>query len=519
MGIPSYFSYIIKNHSNIIRSMLYLKNNGVKIHRLYMDCNSIIYDAFRSIEDSDKMNVYQLEELIIENVIDKIRQYIEIIKPINITYIAFDGVAPLAKMEQQRNRRYKNAPSVTSSEWSTSNITPGTDFMKKISNRLDKKLSSESIVVSSSDHCGEGEHKIFNHIRNNPIEKNENSVVYGLDSDLIMLSVFHCQYFQNFYIFREAPEFAKSSVTLPDGDKTGFYFMDIKALSRSILIEMQGAHADLRRIYDYVFLCFFLGNDFLPHFPSLNIRTHGISVLLEIYKSLIGKHHDRSFISTNGTLAIQWKWVNLFIKELARREHGYILQEYEAREKWNKRGWSTSTEDDCDFLKQSVPVIYRGEEEYIRPSEKGWELRYYKCLFGKDANVDAVCVNYLEGLEWVFKYYTVECPHWKWKYNYKYPPLLKDLLKHVPSQSRDFIKSGDKNNKPFKQNTQLAYVLPQSSHALLGKKVKDVLQKEYAFIYPERQEYQWAFCRYLWEAHVELPDISLEVMAKWEKCF
>jgi len=211
--------------------------------------------------------------------------------------------------------------------------------------------------------------------------------------------------------------------------------------------------------------------------------------------------------------------VNLFIKELARREHGYILQEYEAREKWNKRSWSTSTEDDCDFLKQSVPVIYRGEEEYICPSEKGWELRYYKCLFDKDTNVDAVCVNYLEGLEWVFKYYTVECPHWKWKYNYKYPPLLKDLLKHVPSQSRDFIKSGDKNNKPFKQNTQLAYVLPQSSHALLCKKVKDVLQKEYSFIYPERQEYQWAFCRYLWEAHVELPDISLDVMAKWEKCF
>jgi 5'-3' exonuclease len=49
MGIPSYFSYIIKNHSNIIRSLQHHQQSQTSFAALYMDCNSIIYDAFREL--------------------------------------------------------------------------------------------------------------------------------------------------------------------------------------------------------------------------------------------------------------------------------------------------------------------------------------------------------------------------------------------------------------------------------------------------------------------------------------
>ena len=47
MGIPSYFSYIVKNHSNIIRK---LSSNTIHVDNLYLDCNSIIYDIVHNID-------------------------------------------------------------------------------------------------------------------------------------------------------------------------------------------------------------------------------------------------------------------------------------------------------------------------------------------------------------------------------------------------------------------------------------------------------------------------------------
>jgi 5'-3' exonuclease len=45
-------------------------------------------------------------------------------------------------------------------------------------------------MVSGSNKIGEGEHKLFSYIRSNPQKHtSETTVIYGLDADLIMLSI------------------------------------------------------------------------------------------------------------------------------------------------------------------------------------------------------------------------------------------------------------------------------------------------------------------------------------------
>jgi hypothetical protein len=546
MGIPSYFSYIIKNYPNIIQNLQFFKTNEGFEH-LFMDCNSIIYDSVNILLNDEKykhLSNNEFESLIIENVISGIEKYIYAIQPTKSVFIAFDGVAPFAKMQQQRTRRYKSQfMSNINNEnklknWNTSAITPGTGFMNSLSKRIElyfnnkeRVFNLQKIIVSCSNEQGEGEHKLIELVRSG-FCVDDNIALYGLDADLIMLSIFHLKYCKNIWVFREAPEFIKSSIHVAiQNSSSDLYFLDIDLLSDSIVNEMNCSVPDKHRVNDYVFLCFLLGNDFLPHFPAMNIRTHGIQALMDIYRLNIGNITDRFFISkSNG--AIQWKNVGLFIAEISKNEHQLLLNEYNVRDKFDKRQWLDNTEEEKNAMMLNIPVIYRAIEKYICPNEYGWEKRYYKSLFDENNNSSNVstnknnmnndeflkklCNNYLEGLEWVYKYYSSGCPNWKWKYNYHYPPLFNDLIKYIPHFETDFISNDKTGVTAFTPELQLSYVLPMSQLHLLPKNICSFLKNNYIELYPEHYEFHWAFCRYFWESHPLLPEIPIELLEQWD---
>ena len=79
---------------------------------------------------------------------------IDKIKP-KFTFVSFDGVVPLAKMKQQKQRRYKSYITkqiLNKKNWNTNAITPGTKFM----NDLDDYLSSrfkDNILFNIKAEC------------------------------------------------------------------------------------------------------------------------------------------------------------------------------------------------------------------------------------------------------------------------------------------------------------------------------------------------------------------------------
>jgi len=519
MGIPSYFSFIVKNHRNIVKRYNHL---SLKIDNLYMDCNSIIYDTLREIVFDNKINY---EKTLIDDVCKKIDYYISIIKPVNTVFIAFDGVAPVAKLEQQRNRRYKSwfhgeilkELKQETPEWDSTCITPGTEFMKNLCKTVKKYFKSyknrnvKRIITSCSDEQGEGEHKIYNYIRNNAdYHRQSETVIYGLDADLIMLTLNHLHLTNKMYLFRETPHFIKTLDNTLDPNE--LYLLDIPELSKVIILDMNNEISPEKikgdnLLFDYILICFLLGNDFLPHFPSINIRTQGINILMNTYKHVF-KNSNTTENLTNGK-RIVWKNLRKFIEHLKNQELINLQNEMQVRAKWEKRNLACETSKEQEEKFQLIPIKEREIEKYINPGTIGWEERYYKMLFYIDVDEHRrreICLNYLEGLEWTIKYYTSGCPDWRWSYKYNYAPLITDLYKYVPYFDTEFISS---NSHPVSDLVQLCYVLPRNSLNLLPKIIHDKLLSEHSDWYGLDYGFQWSFCKYFWEAHVVMPDIDI----------
>ena len=529
MGIPSYFAYLVRNHRSIIKKLDLSTPN--RIDNLYLDCNSFIYEAHYRLPPNPNFLAY--EDALIKEVANSLIKMIEHLQPKQRLLIAFDGVAPLAKLNQQRNRRYMSAyqnslKAADQAAWNTASITPGTAFMEKLGTALSLRFARASefglqqIIVSSSAEPGEGEHKIYEYIRADPAyHRDSQTIIYGLDADLIMLTLNHLHISENLYLYRETPEFIKHiDKTLNPNEN---YLLDIPLFAQIIIQELAGSTTEPKtnyalndnRLFDYILLCFFLGNDFLPHFPALNIRTTGIQNLVNAYKFVFqvqGQQTQGPGETLTQNREIIWKNVRKFIAHLAAHELEYIQEEYIQRAKMSKRlMYQKDAEADENLL---LPLKERAHELYINPPETGWEARYYKILFQiriDDDRRQEICTNYLEGLEWTMKYYSTGCADWRWKYHYAYPPLLGDLIKHVPYFDRTFVVKQPK--QPVAPLVQLSYVLPPSSMGLIPHALYQKLLAEHSDWYVvEDYEFLWAFCKFFWEAHVELPHINIDAL-------
>jgi 5'-3' exoribonuclease 1 len=610
MGIPSYFSYIIKNHPAIIINLMKL----VHIDNLYIDSNSIIYDAVRKTQKSFDETTEAYERRIYNSACTAIDKYIDTIRPKERVIIAFDGVAPLAKLRQQRERRnrswfirnicYGDIPEASSTHWDTTAITPGTQFMRGlneyVSDYFRRRAASTStstststsaststphhwnphyIMVSGSDVPGEGEHKLFEYIRaNSEPHARETTVIYGLDADLIVLALNHLRYSKNLYLAREAPHFARELNDATFGNDKGaahkhepedtLYCLDICELGDELVHTICNTHGDgtlserikASKMMDYTLLTFFLGNDFMPHFPTLNIRTTGVDTLLDAYKATY--RPDDTICTADGN--IQWNKLRRLIDTLAKDEHTNFMREMATRGKMEMALWRREEQEERAILQQArhnreasgggsaaasahstahssthstahstthspsspsskvgtpefreerlnrTPLLYRAVETYIDPSTRGWEGRYYEALFQSKPRRDflsRLCRQYMEGLEWTLGYYSFGCKNLRWKYDFHYAPLFADLAPLIPHFNTRFIKE---DYTPLDPIVQLAYVLPKSAVGLLPEDVSARITEKLPDFYTDKFDFQWAFCKYFWEGHPLLPEIEIE---------
>jgi 5'-3' exonuclease len=86
-------------------------------------------------------------------------------------------------------------------------------------------------------------------------------------------------------------------------------------------------------------------------------------------------------------------------------------------------------------------------------------------------------------------------------------PFLCDLIHYIPVFDTEFIQNKPAN--PVTELVQLCYVLPRQSLKFLPEKLYNNLLKKHNDWYNSDCDYVWAYCRYFWEAHVNLPHIDI----------
>ena len=501
MGIPVYFKTLVSKYQDTILQ----KGKLNTIQSLFFDLNCLIHPCCRGLTDETEM---------INKIILEVQRIIDYTGATDLVYIAIDGIAPKGKMKQQRMRRFKKAIDNKYSDdnsWNTNAISPGTFFMKRLNNVLKEfiKKNPKNIILSDSDERGEGEHKILHYIKNNQLSGNIS--IYGLDADLIMLSLVSQQ--KNIYLLRERTEY-----NIEDTEEE-FIYLKIDILKEHIIDSM-----NIKRILnkdkiidDYIFLCFFLGNDFMNHIPSLSLRYGGHDTIIEIY-SLLQERYQGYFCLIDRKLKnfIHITFLKEFIDELKLKERYNLTKILSIRERQYKKIYNQYNElfhnfklfimenNQSENKKHSKHIsledIYSfRHSSLIDPEDITKMIENLPILFCNDEkNIlqdlsydEKECSDHFNSLLWTTHYYFGECINWRWSTEYNRGPLFKYYSKFLLNLKTINCK---KDNNEFTNIEQLSYIFPDDSHKLHEFNIQS---KDYKLM-PD-----FAFNRYLWECELE----------------
>ena len=604
MGVPKFYRWLSERYP-LINQMI---SNGTmlpEIDNFYLDMNGIIHACTHPNDDNETAVKLSQRDMMLA-----IFRYIDrcvslIVKPKKLLFLAIDGCAPRAKLNQQRSRRFRAGQEreenmqksrqrgeiVDEAALFDSNcITPGTEFMEIVDRHLryyiHKKIKEDpvwrdlEVIYSGHDVPGEGEHKIIEWIRNERAkpgyQPNIRHCLYGQDADLIMLGLGTHE--PHFTLLREVVDFgggrrgmgARQTVMKQTQDSK-FQLLHLSTLREYIEVEFSHKHTggalDIERLVDdFIFLTFLVGNDFLPHLPTLDIGENGFDVIFDVYKQM--QQEEVGYLVENGELSDLNRLEKLFqgiglqesnileTRELEQKEFNekkrkrnrgrggdpslLSLEEEEAVEEELLRAMddaiaeAMSQQDESDGAseskggekdvqqgndwtekkgrvesKESVKGKKSKEEVVINKAGKDYRARYYFSKFRMTPVNEAdflagLTEEYLKGLMWCLAYYFKGCVSWTWYFPYYYGPMLADMKDLTAKSSRISFDLG----KPFLPYQQLLGCLPPTSKALIPLPYQWLMTSDNSPLkdsYPMDFEIDMNGKRNPWEAVVLLP--------------
>lgn len=272
-----------------------ISQHMINIVNKYIDNNTnLIPFNYKNIDIFERDMLFQIVDYIVDMLKNNIESDI-----IETLYIAIDGVPTMAKMYEQKKRRYMGVilSSIVDTKvkkpfsWSKNNISPGTNFMKKLQNVLNSKTFNQTIskicpnikniIISDTTSPDEGEIKILEYIKKNNISLKDDIVVYSPDSDMIILLLL-LQH--NVTILR----YDQQKSVLADDFSGKIYNIINVGKFKNVLLNyidsrILGYNFNPRNVLDdIIFIMTIFGDDFLPKLESIRVNND-IFLILDYY--------------------------------------------------------------------------------------------------------------------------------------------------------------------------------------------------------------------------------------------
>jgi len=356
MGVPAFFGWLLRTLRTNGATDVELKKWGPS-ENVFVDMNGVIHPCCHAQDGSLRQD--RTEKEMFDAIAEELDRLVLLTKPQNVLFLAIDGVAPAAKMLQQRERRlrsvmehmvtarvesgvretrqvleepYPRHLAFSENSWDSNQITPGTEFLARLAHFLkiivEKRVYNKeegwknlSVIISDASVPGEGEHKLLNFLRSQPIRAESrpgvqfDNCIVGDDADLVMLAlglhrprmmilrnvarvrdVLLTTILRNKFdvpLFLSDAKIALQRLNLPYGPDETYNAVDVDQIREGLQKELclESASEDLtRRALDDILVLFSLaGNDFVPHMPSLDVRNDAMGIIIQCYRTAVLK--------------------------------------------------------------------------------------------------------------------------------------------------------------------------------------------------------------------------------------
>jgi 5'-3' exoribonuclease 2 len=287
-----------------------------------------------------------------------------------------------------------------------------------------------------------------------------------------------------------------------------FGYLSIKILKKIIYEEIiilkniNKWNAD-NLINDFVFLCYFCGNDFLPTIPSLTLKPHnhklinGIDTIIATYKNIMSIVNDNTEICQylinieNDKISINY---NIFIKildELSEQETAYYNDHFKYKRYINYSKLDNQYEIELYNYDNNIINNYKDYIDLGNPETNlnDWKYNYYKNYYNikiditnkLDNRLNSSIDEYIKGLVWTNYYYFDKCKDYEWFYTHHHGLFVSDIYNYLIrfpnslSTYENLYTNGVWFENQIKPLHQLMLVLPLESSFLIPSSYRNLM--------------------------------------------